>query len=104
MECDEGFAKRYMNLRPEEVRFVDLFRILFSVNIDNKNFVDSKARKTKEDTFDVRWLIFLSIVAQKLLQFVSKPLSFIGSTLEFFLNLLSFNTNILVLLLNVLRG
>ncbi|KAF5752863.1 triacylglycerol acidic lipase TAL3 [Tripterygium wilfordii] len=104
MECDKGLSKRYMNLKPEEVRFVDLFRILFSVNIDNKNFVDSKARKTKEDTFDIRWLIFLSIVAQKLLQFVSKPLSFIGSTLELLLNLLSFNTNIIVLLFNVLRG
>ncbi|KAF5738218.1 triacylglycerol acidic lipase TAL3 [Tripterygium wilfordii] len=102
MECDKSFSRSHMLLKPEEVKFVDLFKILFSSNIENRKFVDCKAKK--EEKFDRRWIIFISILAQKVLQFLSTPLSIIGSLFETWLNLLSNNGGFLKLLLNVLRG
>ncbi|KAL5752971.1 hypothetical protein ACOSQ2_023478 [Xanthoceras sorbifolium] len=102
MACDKGFSSNYMLLKPEEVKLFDLFHILFSSDIEKIKFVDSS--EGTEESFRRRWLIFISIVAQKFLLFVAKPLSWIGSGIEFMLNLLSVNRNLGVLLLNLLRG
>ncbi|KAF5736153.1 hypothetical protein HS088_TW14G00288 [Tripterygium wilfordii] len=101
MDCNKDFAHSYMLLKPEEVNLFDLFKILFSTDIENRKFVDSKA---KDETFERRWLMFISIVVQKLLQFGSKPLSWVGSWFEMCLNLVSSNRNIGVLFLNVFQG
>lgn len=91
-----------MLLKPEEVTFVDLINILFSTDIEKTKFVDSP--EAKEESFERRWLIFISVVAQKSLQFFSKPMAFVGSRIEIWLNLLSSNRGFGRLLLNVLRG
>ncbi|XP_021677787.2 triacylglycerol lipase OBL1 isoform X2 [Hevea brasiliensis] len=103
MECDKGFSSSYMILKPEEVKFLDLIHILFSSDIEKRKFVDS-AKAKEENSLEHRWLIFISIVVQKMLQFSSKPLSFLGSLVEMWLNLLSSNGNFFRLLYNVLRG
>ena len=92
-----------MLLKPEEVRFLDLIHILFSSDIEKRKFVDAP-EGTTDKVFRRRWLMFVSILTQKFLQFVAKPLSFVGSTTEMGLNLVSSNRNLFVLLLNALRG
>ncbi|XP_022775192.1 phospholipase A1-IIalpha-like [Durio zibethinus] len=101
-ECNKGFSRSYMILKPEEVKFVDLFRILFSSNLEDRKFVDSS--EGTAESFRQRWLIFISIVAQKFLMFTSKPMSWMGSVIEMWLNLLSVNQNFFVLMMNLVRG
>ncbi|KDP31939.1 hypothetical protein JCGZ_12400 [Jatropha curcas] len=102
MDCDKGFSSRYMILKPEELRLFDLFNILFSSDIGKRKFLDSA--EAKEESFERRWLIFISIVVQKMLKLFSTPLSFLGSMIEMWLNLLSCNGNFFRLLFNLLRG
>ena len=102
MACDKGFSCGYMLLKPEEVSFVDLMHILFSSDLEKRKFVDSSA--ATEESFGHRWLMFLSVVAQKSLQFVAKPLASIGSAVEMALNVLSSNGNLFRLILNSIRG
>jgi hypothetical protein len=102
LACDKSFSSGHFLLKPEEVRFFDLIRFLFSSDIENGNFLDST--EGKEESFRRRWLIFVSILAQKFLLFVAKPLAAIGSMIEMWLNLLSSNRNLGVLLLNLIRG
>ncbi|TQD84827.1 hypothetical protein C1H46_029605 [Malus baccata] len=100
--CDKCFSCNYMLLEPKDVGFFDLFHILFSNNLERRRFVDSS--EETEDDFQRRWLIFLSIVVQKLLQFMAKPVAAIGWGIEMCLNLVSSNQNLVGLLLNLLRG
>lgn len=108
MACDKGFSSGYFLLKPEEVGFFDLVHILFSSNVEEGRYADySKSEGTVTDdtiSFRRRWLMFISILAQKFLQLVSKPLSVLGSGIEMCLNLLSSNRNIFVLVLNSFRG
>ncbi|XP_028764077.1 uncharacterized protein LOC114722258 [Neltuma alba] len=101
--CHGGFSSTYMLLKPEEVRLFDLIHILFFPNLHKTKFVDSP-EATFNDGFRHRWLIFISIFAQKFLQSVAKPLASIGSFAEMWLNLVSSNHNLFQLLLNFLTG
>ncbi|KAF2538491.1 hypothetical protein F2Q68_00019104 [Brassica cretica] len=87
---DEGFPRGYLILRPEELRPLELLRLLFSNDIEKPRLVNSS--ETKEPSFRRRWLIFVSVVLLKLLQFLSEPLALFGSALEFSLNFLSDNS------------
>uniref|UniRef100_A0A6N2N7D8 Fungal lipase-type domain-containing protein n=1 Tax=Salix viminalis TaxID=40686 RepID=A0A6N2N7D8_SALVM len=102
MECNKGFSSNYMLLNPEELTFFDLIKFLFYTNIEKRKFVDST--EVEEESLERRWLMFVSIIVQKLLQFFSRPLSFVGSMLEMWLNLLSINRGCCRLLLNIFRG
>ncbi|XP_010478603.1 PREDICTED: uncharacterized protein LOC104757548 [Camelina sativa] len=87
---EEEFARGYLILRPEELRPWELFRLLFSCNIEKPRLVDSS--ETKEPSFRRRWLIFVSLVLLKLLRFFSEVLALLGSAFEFSLNFLSANS------------
>ncbi|XP_010070350.2 triacylglycerol lipase OBL1 [Eucalyptus grandis] len=102
MACDKSFSSGYMLLSPEKVGVVDLFRILIHSDVGNRKFIDSSGET--EESFQRRWIMFLSVLAQKLLLLVAKPLSGIGWAIEFWLNLLSSNQNLGGLLVNCLRG
>ncbi|KAJ6412998.1 hypothetical protein OIU84_005921 [Salix udensis] len=102
MQCNKGFSSNYMLLNPEELTFFDLIKILFHTNIEKRKFVDST--EVEEESLERRWLMFVSIIVQKLLQFFSRPISFVGSMLEMWLNLLSINRGCCRLLLNIFRG
>ncbi|BFG38864.1 hypothetical protein CerSpe_251380 [Prunus speciosa] len=102
MACDKGFSCTYMLLEPKDVGFFDLIHILFSNDLERRRFVDSS--EETEDDFERRWLIFLSIVVQKLLQFVAKPIATIGWGIEMCLNLISSNQSLVGLILDFLRG
>ncbi|EEF38790.1 hypothetical protein RCOM_1408610 [Ricinus communis] len=101
MDCDKGFSSSHMILKPEEVNLFDLIHILFSTDLRKRRFVDSA--KATEESFERRWIIFISIVVQKMLQVFSKPLAFVGSLSEMWLNLLSINGNFFKLSFNFLR-
>ncbi|POO02810.1 Fungal lipase-like domain containing protein [Trema orientale] len=106
MACDKGFSSSYMLLKPEEVRFFDLIRILFSSNVGKRKFVDyCPVGEAAEDVnFRRRWMIFISILAQKFLLFTSTLLLWFGSGFEMWLNLVSINKNVGRLLLNFVQG
>ncbi|KAI9089021.1 hypothetical protein K1719_029300 [Acacia pycnantha] len=102
--CHGGFSCAYMLLKPEEVRFFDLIHILFSPKYLHKTKLVDSWDDTFNDKFRQRWLICISILAQKLLLSVAKPLASIGSFVEMYLNLVSCNRNLFKLLLNFLTG
>ncbi|XP_030475296.2 triacylglycerol lipase OBL1-like [Syzygium oleosum] len=99
MACEK---RSYMLLSPEKVGVVDLFRILIHSDVHKREFVDCSEKG--EESFERRWIMFVSILAQKLLLLVAKPMSWIGLVLEFWLNLLSSNQNLGGLLINCFRG
>ncbi|KAF8405011.1 hypothetical protein HHK36_009907 [Tetracentron sinense] len=101
--ASEEFNSNYLVLRPEEAGPLDLFRLLFSSDIEKRNFVDCP-KGSKISDFSRRWLLFISVVAQKILLSVSKPLSWIGSMFELWLNFFSDNGNLGGLLLKLLQG
>ncbi|CAN6541859.1 unnamed protein product [Malus baccata var. baccata] len=93
--CNKSFSCKYMLLNPNDVGFFDLIHILFSSNLKRRRFVDSSM--DTEDDPDRRWLIFLSIVVQKLLQFVATPMAMIGRGIELCLNLFSNTQNLYII-------
>ncbi|KAL5752968.1 hypothetical protein ACOSQ2_023475 [Xanthoceras sorbifolium] len=92
----------YMILRPEEVSWCDLFGILTNRDFARKAFVEIPTGR--EQNLHDGWFMFISVLGQKSLQFVSKPLSEFGSALEKWLNILSSNRNLGLLLIRVLQG
>ncbi|KAL9326947.1 hypothetical protein ACSQ67_007592 [Phaseolus vulgaris] len=102
--CNKGFADSYMLLKPEEAGFFDLLRVLIFRNISKRKFVESHADDDLNETFGHRWLIFISILAQKLLQFVAKPLSLFGACVELLINLIALNGGVFRLVPNFIRG
>lgn len=103
-DCNKSFANSYMLLKPEEAHFFDIFHVLFSRNLGHRKFVDSDAEGTFEGSFRKRWLIFVSIVLQKVMLHVAKPLAFFGSCVEMLINLVALNGGILRILFNFLTG
>ncbi|RVX21184.1 hypothetical protein CK203_001779 [Vitis vinifera] len=101
-DCNKEFSTDYILLEPEKLNFYELIRILFPGDIEKRKFVD--CLEGAESNFERRWIIFISISAQKFLQFVAKPLSWFGSAFETGLNLSSTNGGFGMLLLNCLRA
>lgn len=102
--CNKGFADSYMLLNPGDAHFFDLLHLLFSGNLGNRKFVDSSAEGAYEGSFRHRWLIFVSVVLQKLLMLLAKPLALFGSTVEFLINLVYLNGGFIMIVVNFLTG
>ena len=101
-DCDKSFSSNYMLLKPEEASIFDLIHILFSGNVEKRKFVECP--QGTEEPFGRRWVMFVSVLMQKLLKLVAKPLASFGSALEHWLNLLSSNGNFFRLVFNFIRG
>lgn len=101
-------GSKYLLLRPEEVGFLDLFHILYSSELQKKDFLDVPLEDADDPllffTLRRRWLIFVSIVLQKLLILFKEPMAWLGSTLELFLNYSTANGGYSWLLFNFLTG
>ncbi|XP_058186664.1 triacylglycerol lipase OBL1-like [Rhododendron vialii] len=105
MDCDgsNSFSKNnYMILRPDEIDVFDLVGVLFSSDLEKRKGVHCQA--WRGESFQRRWIIFVSISMQKFLRSVAKPMACFGSVVEMWLNLLSCNHNFSMLLLNILQG
>jgi len=93
-----------MLLKPEEAGYFDLLRVLIFRNISQRKFVESHADDDLNETLGHRWLIFISILAQKLLQLMAKPLSLFGACVELLINLIALNGGVFWLVPNFIRG
>lgn len=100
--CNKSFCSDYMLLNPEESGVLDVWKILFSSNIGNRDFVDCPPG-TREP-LGRRWLIFVSVMVQKLLQATAKPMAASGAAIEHWLNLVSANGGFFSLILNSFQG
>ncbi|TKY57826.1 Lipase protein [Spatholobus suberectus] len=103
MGSEELFGCSYLLLKPEEASVVDLGRLLFSSNLKNRRFIECPEEVEAID-FRQRWLLFISIVAQKVLLASRNSMKKVGDTFELWLNRLSSNGGLIRLLLNILRG
>ncbi|KAG2262127.1 hypothetical protein Bca4012_013219 [Brassica carinata] len=99
-------TENYFVLDPREATFSDLASLLFSSDLRNRKFIDSSEQKLEDDLcrFRRRWIIFVSIVIQKLMILLRKPLYFLGFYLSFWLNLLSSNGGFFKILPNLFKG
>ncbi|KAL0667738.1 hypothetical protein Bca4012_030442 [Brassica carinata] len=99
-------TEKYFVLDPREATFSDLARLLFSSDLRNRRFIDSSEEKLEDDLcrFRRRWIIFVSIIIQKLMILLRKPLYFLGFYLSFWLNLLSSNGGFFKILPNLFKG
>ncbi|RZC45668.1 hypothetical protein C5167_038616 [Papaver somniferum] len=98
----EESSQDYVVLNPHDGGIIDLLRLLLFRDIEKSKFVDCP-EGIYDAHFKRRWLIFLSIIVQKFLNFVKKPLAWFGMALEMWLNLYSDNGNSFGLLMNILK-
>ncbi|GKF09692.1 hypothetical protein Tco_0043916, partial [Tanacetum coccineum] len=78
MVCDKSFSTgKYMLLDHEKVGVVDLVHMLHSIDIKKRNFVDCP-NDMIEKSFKRRWLLSMSVLAQKILKSIAKPLAATG--------------------------
>ncbi|GFY86854.1 alpha/beta-Hydrolases superfamily protein [Actinidia rufa] len=103
MACEEDFCKDYFVLKPEHASLFDLIRILCSSSFGERRFVESSGANNLGG-LGRRWLIFISVLVQKVLIYLRKPMAWIGYVLEMWLNLLASNGGFGLLLLNLLKG
>ncbi|XP_058221076.1 triacylglycerol lipase OBL1-like [Rhododendron vialii] len=95
----------YLELKPHHASLLDLVRVLFSSHksLSTKKFVEtSDANHLKG--LELRWIVFISLLVQKLLLYLTKPVARTGYVIEMGLNLLSSNGGFCRLLLNTLKG
>ncbi|XP_027361795.1 uncharacterized protein LOC113869592 [Abrus precatorius] len=103
-DCNKAFADSYMLLKPEDAHFFDLLHVLYSRNLAHRKFVESHADGAVEESFRHRWLIFVSVVLQKILMLLAKPLALFGSCVETLINLVALNGGLFMILINFLSG
>ncbi|XP_071713783.1 triacylglycerol lipase OBL1-like [Rutidosis leptorrhynchoides] len=77
--------------------------MLHSKEINRTEFIEC-GRKNATESFNRRWLLTMSVLAQKFLNFVAKPLAATGNAIEYWLNLVSCNRNLGGLIWNSIRG
>ncbi|XAR57789.1 Triacylglycerol lipase [Bertholletia excelsa] len=101
---ESGFSKNYLHLRHEKAGFLDLINLLFyrKSKAEGVKFLDRPVQR-KEEELEYRWVVFISIMLQKLLKAVEKPLAWIGDLVETWLNLSAYS-NFFVFLWNFLQG
>ncbi|KAI8535120.1 hypothetical protein RHMOL_Rhmol10G0150500 [Rhododendron molle] len=68
MDCDgsNSFSKNYMILRPDETDVFDLVGVLFSSDLEKRKGVH--CQEWRGESFQRRWIIFVSISVQKFLR------------------------------------
>ncbi|XVF39923.1 hypothetical protein PTKIN_Ptkin01aG0071600 [Pterospermum kingtungense] len=100
---EDHFCDDYFVINPDEASFLDLFRVLCSSDqLETRSFINSPSHQQRN--FRRRWIIFISVLVQKLLLWGTKPMALVGNVLEMWLNLLSINGGLFHLLLNLATG
>lgn len=94
----------HLIIRPENGGILDVLRFLF-FSRKGHSFIDYLEHvEDRNDTFDRRWFITVSILARKFLHLVAKPMAFVGACMEFMLNLFSNNGGLRGIMFRVLTG
>ncbi|KAE9600027.1 hypothetical protein Lal_00045434 [Lupinus albus] len=102
MASEKPFGN-YLLLKPEEAKFVDLWRLLFSPASDNIKFIES-TQELEASKFTQRWLLFISVVVQIILVRSKKYMKKMGDMLDLWLNRVSSNGGLIGLFINILKG
>ena len=100
-------TENYFVLDPRGATVSDLIRLLFSSDLRNRRFIHSSEDRLEDNDpckFRRRWIIFVSIVIQKLMILLRKPLYFFGFSLGFWFNLLYINGGFFMILPNLFKG
>ncbi|KAL8124910.1 triacylglycerol lipase OBL1-like [Apium graveolens] len=105
-ECNKEFASDYLLLEPEKFGIYELYHIIFSSNLENRDFIKRhpEGKNCKKENNKHRWIMFASLVAQKLLICTAKPMAAMGSGIEYWLNLVQVNRSFLGLIKNFVQG
>ncbi|KAI4321035.1 hypothetical protein MLD38_034458 [Melastoma candidum] len=103
---DESFSRDYLSLRAKEAGLVDLFFLLVSPDMRRLRWIEWRGSdmEGKLLEFEHRWIIFASVLAQKLLVLSRGTLAAVGWMIELVLNLLANNCGLFNLLVNILTG
>ncbi|KAL9683401.1 hypothetical protein QQ045_015223 [Rhodiola kirilowii] len=101
--CNEDFCKNKLILNPKEAGICDLIRLLNCKNVKERSFVDCSEETALVD-FERRWLIFISVWAQKALFLGRKMLACIGCVVDTWLNLLPLNGGFIKLIFKSALG
>ncbi|EYU36310.1 hypothetical protein ABFS82_14G255800 [Erythranthe guttata] len=101
---EEAFCENYLLLKPEEASFFDFLRILFSSNLESKEFCNTGGQGGVITDFRHRSIVFVSVLLQKILFLFTKPLAAVGNLVELLLNYPSANGGFFRLLINLVTG
>ena len=97
--------RNYILIKPKEVTFLQLIRLLFSSRLNKIKFVEcseEEAQKLRDIWFKLA--LIASALAQKLLAAIRVPMAKIGDFIELILNLITLNGGLFKLLKNVMTG
>ncbi|GJT31662.1 hypothetical protein Tco_0922081 [Tanacetum coccineum] len=109
MASAEQFCENYLVVDAKKASLYDIACILICSTdyLNNKSFYEELSQDVERSTLDKfrrRWLIFASVLAQKVLIWAKYPMARIGSYIEIWLNLLSSNGGFFRLVINSLLG
>lgn len=97
-------SSKCMLLKPEKMGFFQLFMVLFGRDLNKKDFVHC-LDPIIEPRFYHKWLIFVSLLVQKVLNSCARILKCIGDIFESILNpQASSNKNFFIIVFNCIRG
>ncbi|KAL6504633.1 hypothetical protein OROHE_023391 [Orobanche hederae] len=99
-----SFCEKYLVIKPEQASFSDLLRILCSSELEKRDFLNTPVQGGGLTRFRHRWIVFISVLLQKVLLCLKTPLAAVGSAVELFLNLPAANGGYHRLFFNLLRG
>ncbi|MCL7039674.1 hypothetical protein MKW94_013242 [Papaver nudicaule] len=99
----EEFSEEYLVLKPLEGSLWDLLHLLFSRNVENNNFVEC-SEGTKVHGVKNRWILIVSVIAQRILLHLVKPMFWMGLIIETYLNLLLNYDNFCQFFHNLIQG
>ncbi|KAJ4701741.1 Lipase [Melia azedarach] len=103
MANEDQFCDNYLSLKPKDAGLLDLLLLLFSSDLKKRSFIECP-EGVRLTNFCHRWVIFISVVAQRVLFLLRTPLAMVGNVIELWLNLLSGDVGFLKLSISILTG
>ncbi|CAI9115781.1 OLC1v1016774C1 [Oldenlandia corymbosa var. corymbosa] len=85
MASGENLFTDYLVLHPSEAGYLDLLRIFYSSDLEKRDFFDTPVEDRLRGLRG-RWLIFVSVVMQKVFFRLKNPMAKIGSNVENWMN------------------
>lgn len=103
MDPNEHIPRKCLMLKPRKINILGIFRVLSSNDYTQEcdDFIESV--EVNEEIVERR-VVFISMLAQKVLQYIEKPLSLLGSGLEMCLNIVCNANNKQMFFKNLLKG
>ncbi|CAN8259379.1 unnamed protein product [Cochlearia groenlandica] len=106
-----GHGSNYLIVRPHRGGYTDLFRYgarndetSKSKFLQRPDYSDGSTTVIDEEADDHRWVIFVSILARKIIGLLRTPMEYTGLFVDFILNLLSSNGGFFGLLLGLIQA